>query len=60
MLYSHRTRETPLVIDFTNGPSSILEDIPMPTLVLALVNIHINYGRLQWKDIVMPSANLAR
>lgn len=60
MLYSHRTRQVPLVVDFTNGPSSSLDDIPLPTLVLALVNIHLNYGRLSWEEIVMPSAYLAK
>ncbi|KAJ8917180.1 hypothetical protein NQ315_012672 [Exocentrus adspersus] len=56
ILYNHRTRFPPNVIDFT-GPLTVPDNIPR--LVLGLAFAHQQYGSLAWKDLVQPSAELA-
>ncbi|KAJ8985692.1 hypothetical protein NQ317_014341 [Molorchus minor] len=57
LIYNHRTRLLPTVIDFS-GPTVVSDNIPR--LVLGLAYTHQHYGRLAWKDLVQPAANLAR
>lgn len=57
MIYNHRTRTDPTVISFKRTRNS---SGPLPKLVLGLANVHQHYGSLRWKDLVVPSAELAR
>ncbi|XP_018572729.1 glutathione hydrolase 7-like [Anoplophora glabripennis] len=56
LIYNHRTRLPPNVIDFT-GSLTVPENIPR--LVLGLAYVHQQYGSLAWKDLVQPAADLA-
>lgn len=55
MIYNHRLRLNPKVIDFNHVNSTVL-----PRLVLGLAYFHKNYGSLPWKDLVEPSITKAR
>ncbi|CAG9772957.1 unnamed protein product [Ceutorhynchus assimilis] len=55
MIYNHKSKSLPEIVDFSNVTSSNL-----PTLVLGLAYIHKHYGSLAWKDLVLPSAELAK
>ncbi|KAL1506156.1 hypothetical protein ABEB36_005570 [Hypothenemus hampei] len=57
MVYNHRTRSAPTVIDFSS--SNILPN-KIPRLVVGLAYIHQQYGTIPWKELIEPSANLAR
>ncbi|KAK5650465.1 hypothetical protein RI129_001494 [Pyrocoelia pectoralis] len=57
LLYDHRTREKPITIDFSNIKS---EMGLFPRLTIAFAYVHKKYGKLSWKTLVQPSADLAR
>lgn len=56
MIYSHRTRLSPDVIDF----DSIQASKDLPRLVLGLIFVYQKYGSLSWKELVEPAASLAK
>lgn len=58
LIYNHRTRLTPDVIDFNNGNPDA--EHLLPRLVLGLAFVHQQYGSLPWKELVQPAADLAR
>lgn len=57
LIYNHRTRLLPNVIDFSS--QNVLSD-HMPRLVLGLAYIHQQYGTIPWQKLIEPSVELAR
>ncbi|XP_050309798.1 glutathione hydrolase 7-like [Anthonomus grandis grandis] len=57
MIYNHRKRDLPIVIDFSSP--NVLSD-KMPKLVVGLAYIHKLYGSMSWKSLVEPSVQIAR
>ncbi|XP_076260685.1 glutathione hydrolase 7-like isoform X2 [Rhynchophorus ferrugineus] len=57
LIYNHRTRLMPNVIDFSS--QNVLSD-HMPRLVLGLAYIHQQYGTIPWQKLIEPSVELAR
>lgn len=57
LVYNHRTRLNPIVIDFYNKQFSSKS---LPRLLIALVYVHKKYGKLSWEDLVDPAATIAR
>lgn len=57
LIYNHRTRVTPVVINFS-GNNSVSDQLPR--LVLGLAYTHQQYGSLPWKRLVEPAANIAK
>lgn len=60
MIYSHRTRVAPEIIDFSNETTIEIENIPFTRLLTGLAYAHLKHGKLPWRDLVKPAANLAR
>ncbi|GLV44185.1 uncharacterized protein CBL_12519 [Carabus blaptoides fortunei] len=59
MIYSHRTRAAPEIIDFSNETTIEIDNIPFTRLLTGLAYAHLKYGKLPWRDLVKPAANLA-
>ncbi|XP_066145346.1 glutathione hydrolase 7-like [Euwallacea fornicatus] len=57
MIYNHRTRGAPTVIEFS---SSNISSDKIPRLVLGLAYIHQQYGTIPWRHLVEPSAVVAK
>ncbi|RZB39654.1 G glu transpept domain containing protein, partial [Asbolus verrucosus] len=57
LIYNHRKRITPEVIDFSTDAN---EEHFLPRLVTGLAYVHQQYGTLPWKDLVEPAVELAR
>jgi len=59
LIYNHRTRVPPDVIDFPRNSNSKIDGL-LPRLVIGLAYIHQQYGKLSWKELVLPAAKIAR
>lgn len=57
MIYNHRTRINPVVINFSGNNSTSDQ---LPRLVLGLAYAHQHYGSLPWKELIEPSSKIAR
>ncbi|XP_050508200.1 glutathione hydrolase 7-like [Diabrotica virgifera virgifera] len=57
LIYNHRKKNPPLVINFSH---KLLQSKDIPTSVLGLAYVHRKFGKLPWKNLVLPAANLAR
>lgn len=57
MIYNHKQRLPAEVIDFSNRFDKVNEHLPR--LVIGLAFIHQQYGKLPWKNLLQPSAELA-
>lgn len=60
MIYSHRTRLPPEIIDFNQEGVMQSENLPMTRLLTGLAYAHLKFGKTPWKSLVTPAANLAR
>ncbi|XP_044262092.1 glutathione hydrolase 7-like [Tribolium madens] len=58
LIYNHRARLTPDVVEFNVGNNDA--EHLLPRLVLGLAFVHQQYGTVPWKELVQPSAELAR
>uniref|UniRef100_A0A6P7FM53 Glutathione hydrolase 5 proenzyme-like n=1 Tax=Diabrotica virgifera virgifera TaxID=50390 RepID=A0A6P7FM53_DIAVI len=56
LIYNHRKKNPPLVINFSH---KLLQSKDIPTSVLGLAYVHRKFGKLPWKNLVLPAANLA-
>lgn len=59
MIYSHRTRLPPEIIDFNQEGVMQSENLPMTRLLTGLAYAHLKFGKTPWKSLVTPAANLA-
>lgn len=57
MIYSHKQRQSPTVIDFSDMQ---WESNLLPRLVTGLMYTHQHFGHLSWKDLIQPSVELAK
>lgn len=63
MIYNFKNHTYPIIIDFANNTStgSFAEaEIRLPALLRGLEFAQRTYGSLPWRDVVRPSAKLAR
>ncbi|XP_058808769.1 uncharacterized protein LOC131674242 isoform X2 [Phymastichus coffea] len=63
MIYSHRDREVPKLIDFLSNTvpdEFLLHKMRIPSMLRGLQYAHTLYGKLLWQEVVEPAIQLAQ
>ncbi|KAG7190040.1 hypothetical protein KM043_006188 [Ampulex compressa] len=63
MIYNHKSRMDPLIIDFGNNTMQgtfAKKGIRLPAVLKGLELAHLSYGLLPWRKVIEPAVNLAR